>query len=108
MNTYRVYALDVTKTLEPTTHVLYVRGEKYADAWKTARAALNAKPGSTLFTDADAKTKFAGHGDKVTVSRIDDMREKNVKLDKAALVAALNDSTATAEQKLAALKALVG
>lgn len=107
MNTYRVYALNTTNATQPTVHVLYIQADKYGPAWQGARAALNGKDKApTLFDDPQATTKSKiGHGDHLTVAKIDDIRPRNVKLDKAKLQEIINDPKASADDKLAALKA---
>lgn len=110
MNTYRVYVLDTKQADEPKVHVVYVKSEKYDGAWKGARAALAGKENAAkLFADKEGKEPSkVGHGDHVTVAKIDDIRPRNVKVDKAALQAILNDPKASAEDKLKAMQASLG
>ena len=112
MNTYRVYALDTSVALEPIVHVVYVRADKYGPAWKGARALLRGETAEGVkefFTDAEAKVKAnISHGDHLTVAKIDDIKPRNVKLDKKALQAIIDDETKPAEERLAAMKALLG
>lgn len=109
MATYRAYVLDVTAPLAPVTHVTYVQGEKYANAWQNGRAALDAgKRGkaATLYSDADCKIPFKLYGDAFTFVRADDMRQRNVKIDVAALRAVLVDPKTSDAEKLNAAKKL--
>jgi len=109
MNTYRVFVLDASNVEAPKALVAFVRGEKYADAWKNARGALARKEGKSfvLHTDAEGKTvaKFA---EGATVARIDDIRPRNVKLDKSKLQEILASKSSTPEEKLAAMQAMIG
>lgn len=109
MNTYRVYVLDTTLAEKPVIHVNYIQADKYGPAWQGARAALNGKEKApSLFNDPAATVKSKlGHGDQLTVAKIDDIRPRNVKLDKAKLNEILADPKATAEDKLAAMKAML-
>lgn len=106
MNTYRVYVLDTTAAEAPVVHTCFVKADKYGPAWQTARAALNGVAGKVISTDVEGKLPFKRHGDELVVAKIDDIRPRNVKLDKAALQAAMSEGT-PAEQlaKLAALLA---
>lgn len=106
MNTYRVYVLNTTQELAPVARVAYVRSDKYAGAWQTARAALNGDPKAIMFNDAAAAEKATFQKDCV-VAKIVDIKPRNVKLDKAAIQAILADPKAKPEDKLLALQALV-
>lgn len=112
MNTYRVYVLDVSTALAPVAHVCYLRADKYGPAWQGARAALNADKAATapkLFTDPECSQRATiKPGDHVTCVRIDDIRPRNVKLDKKALEALISDPATSDTDKLAAVKALLG
>lgn len=112
MNTYRMYALDATNALEPAVHITYLRAEKYANAWSGSRAALDAdKAGKAVKLYADPECTVPATikpGERVTCVRIDDIRPRNVKLDKAALQAILADAKASDADKLEAMKALLG
>lgn len=115
MNTYRVYGLNTAVALSPVVAIAYIQAEKYGDAWRLARAALsNQVPeGATkvpvLYADPECKVvSDIGHGKHVGVAKIDDIRPRNVKLDKTALQSILDDPNASAEDKLAALQAQLG
>jgi len=107
MNTYRVYVLSTTNPLAPLVAIAYVQGEKYRDAWMNARGALNGKvKNAKLFNEPEAKTEVKFEPDSV-VAKIDDIRPRNVKLDKAKLQEILKDPKASAEDKLAAMTAML-
>ena len=113
MNTYRGYVLDVSNALQPAVHVVYVQGEKYGDAWHNGRAAVDtakreAEKAARLYNDVECKTRFTSHGDKFTFVRCDDMRARNVKLDRAALAAIIGDASKTDAERMAAVAAMVG
>lgn len=110
MNTYRVYLLSTQRPLEPVAVVAFVRGAKYADAWQVARGVARndekyAK--QALFTDADCTKKLSVPADSV-VAKIDDIRPRNVKLDRKALEALIADPNTSADDKVAAMKQLLG
>jgi hypothetical protein len=102
-----VYVLDTSEALTPVTDVCYVQADKYGPAWQIARAALRLEAGAQLFTDPECKKHYAPVKDSV-VAKIDDIRARNVKLDKKALEAVLANAEASDEEKLAAVKALLG
>lgn len=108
-NTYRVYVLDTTVAEAPKVHVTFIQAPIYKDAWQGARHALSggakAKP---LFSDKECKVKSPlAPNAEYNVAKIDDIRPRNVKLDKAALQELLADPKATAEEKLAAMTKLL-
>jgi hypothetical protein len=108
MNTYRVYVLDTTDATAPLVHVAFIAADKYGPAWQGARAALNGTKGApSLFSDVERSTRFTSHGDAFTVAKIDDIRPRNVKIDKAAL-AALLTGEGDAATKIAAMAAALG
>lgn len=111
MKTYRMYALDITNALEPTVHIVYVQAAKYDLVWKGARAALDTdrqKEALPLFATPECKDRAALRpSDNITCVRIDELKARNVKLDKAALQAVLDDEEASPEEKLEAMKALL-
>lgn len=107
MNTYRVYVLDTANALEPVAHVAYVKGDKYGDAWSTARAALNgSREDAKLYLDVNTKdvAKFPKGS---VVAKIDDIKPRNKKLDKVALTAIINDPKASPEDKVKALAQMI-
>ncbi len=107
MNTYRVYVLETTIASSPVAHVAFVKSEKYADAWRNARAALNrSDERATLYNDADCKSR-ATFAKNCVVAKIDDIKPRNKKIDKIALTAIINDPKSTPEQKIAALTQIV-
>lgn len=110
MNTYRVFVLDASNVEAPKALVAFVRGEKYADAWKNARGALARKEGKSFVLHADAEGKGPAKifVQGATVARIDDIRPRNVKLDKAKLQEILASKSSTPEEKLAAMQAMIG
>lgn len=116
MSTYRVYVLNTSKPEAPTIAVAYVSADKYGPAWAASRSLLNdgkphkdAPQAKTLFSDAAMTTDAKiGHGDHLTVAKIVDIKPRNVKMDKAALTAALDEKGLTPEQQLAKLRALIG
>ena len=111
MNTYRVYVLDVTQALEPKVHIVYIQAEKYGPAWEASRGVLgntDKGKGKTLFNEAECKTKFTLKGEDFKVSKIVDIRPRNVKVDKTALKALLADPKASDADKLAAMAKLLG
>lgn len=107
MNTYRVYTLNVAAPLAPVVQTVYVRGEKYKDAWEYARATLNGDTAKTsvMFQDEPCSTK-AVFVKGETVAKIVELKKRNVKLDKEAIKAILADPNAKAEDKLKALQEL--
>jgi hypothetical protein len=109
MSTYRVYVLDTKSPADPIVHIAFVSADKYGPAWQISRAALNEAKGSkALRASADlAEPANLGTGDHLVVAKIDDIKPRNVKVDKAALVATLAGD-ATPEEKLAAMKAALG
>lgn len=109
MNTYRVYILNTAQALAPAVTIAYVQAEKYGPAWSGARGALNGKAGSPkLFLDQECKgPTFGEKGDHVVVAKIDDLKPRNVKLDKKALEAIINDPKAKPEDKVAAMQAML-
>ena len=110
MNTYRAYVLDTTIALEPIVHVVYLRADKYGPAWQGANHALSGGDKATdLFTEADCKVLAKiKPGDHVKCAKIDDIRPRNVKVDKTALKALLADPKASDADKLAAMAKLLG
>ena len=109
MNTYRVYLLDTTVALSPVVHTVYIQAEKYGPAWAQSRAVASRKqePNTPTFTlDAEGKQPFVipGRAGDVVIAKISDMTVRNVKLDKTALQAILDDPKATADEKLAAMQ----
>lgn len=110
MNTYRVYVLNTTVALAPTVHVVYVSTEKYDGAWKTARGVVRADEAykaKALFLDPELKEKAPAFASDCSVVKIDDIRPRNVKLDKTALQAIIADPKATPDEKLKALTTLL-
>lgn len=112
MNTYRVYLLDTSVALEPKARVVYVRADKYGPAWESARALCRGeeKNGVKHFFEDQAGEVIATitAGDDLNVAKIDNLKKRNVKLDKAALQAIIDSDEATAEEKVEAMKALIG
>ena len=110
MNTYRIYVLDTKAALEPVVHVCYIRtADKYKGAWEGGRAALAGKEKApTLWSDPECTVPAGvGHGDHVVVAKIVDIKPRNVKLDKTALQAILDDPAVSAEDKLVAMQAML-
>lgn len=110
MNTYRVYVLDTKIATAPVVHVAHIRTDgKYKGAWEGARAACSGKDKAPLLYSDAACTETAtfGHGDDITVAKIVDIKPRNVKLDKTAMQAILNDPEATAEAKLEAMQLML-
>lgn len=110
MNTYRAYVLDTTIALEPNVLIVYLRADKYGPAWQGANHALNGGDHAVdLFTAPDCKVlaKIAP-GPNVKCVKIDDIRPRNVKIDKTALKALLADPKASDADKLKAMAALLG
>lgn len=110
MNTYRVYVLNTTVALQPAVHVAYVQAPKYGDAWSAKTGARRALIDGTvkLFADPDCKVPAkVGHGDAYTVAKIEDIKQRNKKLDKAALQAILDDPKASDTDKLKAMKEMI-
>lgn len=112
MNTYRVYVLDTREPLAPNVSIAYVRGEKYGDAWKASNAILNGEAAKDvrLFSDPECKVHASaiGTGAAWKTAKVEDMKPRNTKLDKAKLTEILNDPKATNQAKLAAIQALAG
>lgn len=107
MNTYRVYLLSLAAgVLNPQTDVVYLKADKYGPAWQQARALCSKTQvaGTAEFTvDAEGLVPYEVKRDTV-VAKISDMTVRNVKLDKTALQAILDDANASAEDKLAAMQ----
>lgn len=109
INTYRGYVLvrNTADPHKPTTVVGYIRAPKYGDAWKAGRAIAGGKPeAGSMFADQECKRKLELPKDAVFVA-CDDLRVRNVKLDRKALEAIINDPKATAEDKVKAMSAMV-
>lgn len=110
MNTYRVYVLDTTVALQPKVTVNYVQAPKYGDAWSAKTGARRALIDGQvkMFDDPECKVQSKiGHGDHFTVAKIEDIKQRNKKLDKVALQEILNDPKASDTDKLAAMKAMI-
>lgn len=109
MNTYKVFVLD-TRVSPAIVHEAFINVEKYKDAWEGARGFLSdGEKKRQLFADKDLKTKVEYKAHKeLTVAKIVDMKAKNVKLDKAQLQAIIDDPEVPAEEKIEAMKELLG
>lgn len=111
MNTYRVYVLNTAIALAPTVTIAYVRGEKYGDAWKSCNAILNgeAPKDVKLFTDAECTVDAKlGSGSHLKTAKVEDIKPRNAKFDKAKLAEIMGDAKMTPAAKLKAIEALTG
>lgn len=113
MNSYRVFLLDTTNVAQPTASVAFIKAPKYKDAWERARLALNdadeAKKQGAVYTDDEKGEKVwkrPANAKDLTVAKIVECKQRNVKLDKAALQAIINDPKKTDAEKLEAMKQL--
>lgn len=109
MNTYRVYLLSTGNPLEPVATVCYIRAEKYGPAWQISRGVARGDEKyakQALYTDPDCTQKLRVPAESV-VAKIDDIRPRNVKLDKKALQELVNNPETPAEEKVEALRQLL-
>lgn len=115
MNTYRGYVLD-TSASEPENarlHVVYVRADKYGGqggAWQLINASLNGEAGAiTLFSDSECKVDAKlGHGRHLKCAKLEDIKPRNVKVDKAKIAEILGNAKLTPTEMVAQIKAATG
>jgi hypothetical protein len=112
LNTYRVYILDTRNPEQPTVIVAFVRAPKYGEGWKAANHVLAGQPldGDRLYADQECKTPLPAEiaGDAFKTAKVDDLRPRSAKLDKAKLIEILNDPKKSAADKVKAAMALTG